>query len=1074
MDFITRVSLKRPVSTLLALLALVVFGASSILTFEMELQPEIEMPMLAVNVEYKGADPETVDKLLAKPIEDYGMKMQGMSNVQTTSSEGRCTVIFTFQYGTDMDRTLNDCKADMDSLLLPEGCERPRVYKFKSNDATILRLQAEASKDEDVLSYVNNTVKPRLEKQTTVAEVQVSGGKSEYIRILLDEGLMDQYSVTLDTVQQALSAADYNVPADKIKQGSMDVRLSVESSIDSIGELESIPIKTAAGTVITLRDIADVSYEITRSSSISRYNGNEEVQIIVSKKQGESTVTACRQVLQEIERLEAENSDIKLVVTSNYAEDIIVSLREVGMTLLIGILLSMLTLFLFFGDIKASLIVGSSMPISLLATLILMAFARLQLNIMSLGGLVIAIGMMVDSSIVVLESCFRSQEKGLDFRESALEGTKEVTASIVASTITTIVVYAPIALVGGLIGQEFQGLCITIIFAMLTSLAVSLTFIPLFFTFFKPTEKKNAPAVKIMEAVSKRYAKAVRAIIPRRFIVVLVVIGLVAVSVLMGLSLNRELSEDVDRGEFTVEAKSRAGTSLEVTDKSAAKYEEVLLADPDIKDVYYNVSDSAASITAVLNKESGKTSKEKVDEYNRLWADESGMDLSIKAGYDFSEGSSNNGTTITLTGDDYGELKKRVYEVMPELAKINGVYNVSSQLATGAPEARIDIDPKKAMDAGLTPKNVASIISSINSGVQALKIKSKGNEYDVRIEYPEGRYDDLQKLMNLKLTGSDNRIVALNEIAELKYEEAQDEIRKLGGNYSLDITLTTSEEDKFRVREEADAIVAKMDRGGNVGLGVSIADQMLQDEFRRLALAIASAVFLVFLVMAMQFESPRFSLMVMMSIPFSLIGSIGLLFVTGSSLTANAMLGVLMLVGIVVNDGILFVDTANEFKKSNRVEEALARAGEIRLRPILMTTLTTVLSMVPLILSNDSGASIMDGMGLIIIGGLMASTMLILFLLPTFYMLFMGRRAKRANYAMFPDEKYDRKSKSSKRSRHKKAVINEEYNTNDNSDNSMDSNIDTGAEDNVKVSEDNTAIREKDIDNDLKFIDLDE
>ncbi|MCR5232378.1 MAG: efflux RND transporter permease subunit [Lachnospiraceae bacterium] len=1020
MDFLTRISLKRPISTLLALLALVVFGVSSILTFELELQPEMEMPMLAVTCSYKGADPETVDKILATPIEDYGMKMQGMSNVQTTSSEGRCTVIFTFEYGTDMDRALNECKADMDELPLPDGCERPKVIKFKNTDATIMRILADAAKDEDVLNYVNNTVKPRLEKQTTVAEAQVSGGKSEYIRILLDEGLMDQYSVTPDIVQQALSAADYSVPADKVRQGSMDVRLSVASSIDSIAELEAIPMKTAAGVVITLRDIADVSYEIKRSNSIGRFNGTEDVQITVSKKQGVSTVTACRQVLNEINRLEAENSDIRLEVTTNYADDIITSLKDVGMTLLIGILLSMLTLYLFFGDIKASLIVGSSMPISLLATLILMSFAKLQLDVMSMGGLVIAIGMMVDSSIVVLESCFRSQEKGLDFRESALEGTREVTASIVASTITTVVVYAPIAVIEGLIGQLFKGLCITIIFAMLTSLIVSLTFIPLFFTYFKPTEKKNAPAVRIMEAVSKRYARAVRAIIPRRVVVVLVVIGLVGASILMGLSLNRELDEDVDRGEFSVEVRSRAGTTQDIMDKNAVKYEEALLADPDIKDVYYRVDDNVAGITAVIDKASGKSTNEKVDEYNRLWAKESGVDMSITAGYGNSTGG-RNGTTITLTGDDYGELKKRVYEVMPELAKIDGVYDVKSQLSEGAPEAMIDIDPKKAMDAGLSPKNIASMISGINGGIEALKIKTKGNEYDVRIEYPEGRYDDLQKIMNLKLTGSDNREVTLGEIAELKYEEAQDAIRKLGGNYSLDITLTSSEEDKFRVKDEADAIVEKLDRGGNVSVGVSIQDQMMKDEFRRIAVAIASAVFLVFLVMAMQFESPRFSLMVMMSIPFSLIGSIGLLFITRSSLTANALLGVLMLVGIVVNDGILFVDTTNEFKKSNRIEEALARSGEIRLRPILMTTLTTVLSMVPLVLSTDSGASIMDGMGLIIIGGLMASTMLILFLLPTFYMLFMGRRAKRENYAMFPLETEVRKKKKhSKKSKDKK------------------------------------------------------
>ncbi|MCR5355958.1 MAG: efflux RND transporter permease subunit [Lachnospiraceae bacterium] len=307
--------------------------------------------------------------------------------------------------------------------------------------------------------------------------------------------------------------------------------------------------------------------------------------------------------------------------------------------------------------------------------------------------------------------------------------------------------------------------------------------------------------------------------------------------------------------------------------------------------------------------------------------------------------------------------------------------------------------------------------------MNTIKLKAAGEEYNVKLEYPREQYDDLYKLMNLKLTGQNGRIVPLSDIAELKFEEASDEIMKRNGLYSLTITMLTSEDDRFRVQDEAQKVIKKMDRGG-MTLGKDAIEEMEESEMRKMLMAILSSIFLVFLVMTMQFESPRFSAMVMMSIPFSFIGSIGLLFASGSSITMSAALGVLMLVGIVVNDGILFVDTTNSMKKHYPINVALARAGELRLRPILMTTLTTVLSMIPLVLSPDSGAEMMDGMGFIIIGGLSASTLLILFLLPTYYTMIMGKRAKLENLKMFPPEGQaaeDTKTKKHKKKHHKKS-----------------------------------------------------
>ena len=1001
MDFLTRLSLKRPVSTMLILIALIVFGISSVLSFELELQPQMSAPMVAVNIIYNGADTETIDTLVARPVEEMCSKIQGVTDVSTTINTGSCFIILSFDYGTDMDQIFMDLKADMERLTLPDGCERPVAMRAKSTNP-FMNVQLISKNNRDVLSYVNDTVKPRLERLTGVAEVKVMGGKEEYIRVLLNERLMDQYSVTVDSIKSALAATELNVPADKIRQGSMDIRLSSTSVITSIEELERVPIATGKGATVTLRDVADVSYAVRKASSISRHNGSDDIRLQITKNQITSTVTAADQVKKELERLQGDNPDLGVNITMNSADDIIKSLTNVGETLIIGILLSMLTLFLFFGDVKASLIVGSSMPISLLATLILMAFAKLQLDIMTLGGLVIAIGMMVDSSIVVLESCFRSQEKGLDFRESALEGTKEVTASIVASTITTVVVYAPIAVIGGLFSQLFFGLCLTIIFAMLTSLVVSLTFIPLFFSFYKPVEKKNAPTVLLMQKISGRYSKIIRKIIPRKLAVIAVTLAMVGLTVLMVMNMHIDMEAEADRGQFVVTVTNRKGTALEVTDQNSKKFEKILLEDPDLSDVDYGVEDNVATIYGYISKESGKTTSEKVDEYNKMWSGEPGYDIVVKSVTESSKGKTS--AVVTLKGDDYSELKKNVYKAKEKLATIDGVLHVSSQLDSGTTEAKIHIDPKKAMDAGLTQQGVATLIANVNKGIQALKIKSSGREHKVYLEYPEGEYDELYKIMNLKLKGNGNRTVPLNEIATLEYEEASDEIVKRMGQYSLNITLTTTEDEKYRVQEEADNIIKEMNLGGS-DVGTDFETEFENNEVKKLLIALLAAVFLVFLVMAMQFESPRFSGMVMISIPFSFIGSIGLLFITGTELTSDSLLGVLMLVGIVVNDGILFVDTANGLKNDYPVEEALARTGEIRIRPILMTTLTTVLSMVPLVLSKDSGASLMDGMGLIIIGGMMASTLLILILLPTFYMLFMGRKAKRENRQKFPPVK---------------------------------------------------------------------
>ncbi len=986
---ITKIALKRPVSMLLALLALFVFGLTSIMGFELERSPEMNMPVYMIMTTYSGADPKSVDELITDPIHDISSQLEGVDTDMCMSSEGRSIVVFSFDFDVDMNTTYMDIQKALNAVQLPDDASTPMIMEMQMDQAAIMTIQAESDGNIDVVSYIDDTVQPRLEGLTGVSSVEVMGTSENYIRVLLNEEKMNEYGLTVDTVKQYMSAADFTVPAGSVEQGTQDVSLSSSSDVESIADIGTVPIKTNKGSIITMRDIAEISYAVKDKENYSRHNGKENISIDITKKQSASTVTVSKMVKEVVKELQAAEPNVKLEITVDTAEDIMDSIVSVAQTLVIGILLSMFTLYIFFGDFRASLIVGSSMPISVFAALICMKLAGFTLNLITMGALVVAIGMMVDSSIVVIENCFKARTKGLDFVQAAYMGTTEVSASIIASTITTIVVYVPLALIQGMSGQMFRPLGFTIVFAMTASLISALTLIPLFFTMFKPQERREAPMSKIMAAVSKKYGKAVRKVIPHKKTVIFVSIAILVCTVVLFMNLDRELMEASDEGQFAVEVKSRTGTTLEWADKNSLPYEEALSKDPDIEKYDTRVSGGTATITAYVDDKCKKTTQEKIDEYTQKWAHEKGVDIKVSLGGEMAN-FVQSGASLTLQGVDYDELKNKVHEAMDEIEKIDGVISVESELGNGETKARVEIDTKKALNAGLTPAAVAGVIRNAITGFKTISITDAGDEYDVYLEYPKGRYDDLNGLMTLPLTSATGKMVPLGEVSSIVYEDSQQEVRRSDGIYSIEITAATTEADKGRVQKMVNELPQKMDMGRSVTVGENSMMKMMNKEFSALMGAIATAIFLVFLVMAMQFESPRFSLMVMMSIPFSLIGCFGLLFITGSTVSMQSLMGFLMLVGIVVNNGILFVDTANRLKEEYALEEALARSGETRLRPIFMTTLTTILSMIPMALGWGSGTEMLNGMANIIIGGLVASTALILFLLPTFYLIFSG------------------------------------------------------------------------------------
>ena len=991
MKSLTKLALKRPVSAMLIVLAIGVFGIGSVFGFRLELTPEMEMPMLFVMTVYQGGDPETTQELVTKVVENSGKTLAGVDSIDSQTSADMSMVMFSYDYGTDIDEAYADLRSALDtaSLQLPEDAHDPVIVEMNMNAADTMTLSVTTTGDTDVLTFVNDELEPELDRIADIADITVTGGQEDYIRIELHQDKMKQYGVTMANVATYIKTTDFTIPIGSVKQGTQKISSSASSKPETLIDLQNVPIVTNRGSVIKLSDIATVSMSAKDYSSVSRFNGNDSISIGIAKTQSAGTVNVSREVKDVIEKVAAKNSAVQISVAYDAADGIISSLSSVAETLVLGVILSMIVLFIFFGDIKASLIVGSSMPLSLLVALIAMSFAGFSLNIVTMGALVIAIGMMVDSSIVVLESCFRLKDEKPDFKEAALVGTQTVGSSVVASTITTIVVYLPLATMDGLAGQLFDELGFTIIFTMLASLIISLTLIPIFFWKYRPKEKKSLPINKLLEIINAGYRKLLGHIMHKRKTVMLVAIALLGISLWLAGQLDTELMSATGLDNVSISIEQRSGTRLEVMDENIKPIEQMIMEDEDFEACNVSISGATATITAYPSESCTKSVAELVDKYNQILSGYTNMSIIVEAGGSGMTSMMGSGasTEIDLSGESMDDLKIAARQVEALMMEIPGVIKVSSNLSSAASQAKIKIDPLKCMDVGLTAVQVAGEMYNASSGTEVMKMNLGTDEYAVMLEYPKGSFDEMSQMLNLELATPRGTMITVGDVAEAVYSDVPESLVRSNDKYQVAIIAHTTDEAKFTAQNAIYEAVEKAEFPKGVGQTENMMVEMIMEEFTAIGIAIAIAVFLIFLVMAIQFESPRFSLMVMLSIPFSLIGSFFLLYISGSTLNMTSLMGILMLVGIVVNNGILYVDTTNQLKKEMPLDEALVESGCIRLRPILMTTLTTILSMVPMVFATNENAAMMKGMSLIIIGGLITSTLLILLLLPSFYLL---------------------------------------------------------------------------------------
>ena len=679
--------------------------------------------------------------------------------------------------------------------------------------------------------------------------------------------------------------------------------------------------------------------------------------------------------------------------------------------MIMAVVVSMVIIFLFFGDIKASLIVGTSIPISIMAALVLMYLMGFSLNVITMSALVLGVGMMVDNSIVVLESCFRSTTGNgfREYRQAAIEGSGIVLQSIIGSTATTCVVFLPLAFLSGMSGQLFKPLGFTIIFCMVASLISAMTIVPLCYAFYRPRENGHAPASAAVKAMQKGYRNIMESILPKKKMVMFATIGMLIVSFMMASQLRSEMIPATDEGTIDVSVEMRPGVNLDKAETILGKIEQIISADEDL-DSYMltygggmSMSGGSGSFTAYLKDDRKRETSEVAKEWKSLLSTVDDCNITVEESNTMSSLSVGDTYQVILQSTQYDELKEVSDRIAEELKAREEIARVHTSLENAAPVVKLHIDSVKAAAEGLTPAMVAGTVNQILSGVDATTLEVNGNEVDVRVEYPADDYKTIDQLEGIMLTNTSGGTVALTDVADVAFEDSPASISRSNKQYQVTISAEYAKADDTgrhaaRIDNQLFEEVVKPNMTQTISVATNDVIEMMNEEFGALGEAILLAAFLVFVVMAAQFESPKFSFMVMTTIPFSLIGSFGLLWLADVSISMPSLLGFLMLVGTVVNNGILYVDTVNQYRTSMDMKTALIEAGATRLRPILMTTLTTIVAMIPMALAFGESGEMMQGLGLVDVGGLIASTILSLLMLPVYYSIMNRKRKAEPDY----------------------------------------------------------------------------
>ncbi|TDP88777.1 HAE1 family hydrophobic/amphiphilic exporter-1 [Halanaerobium saccharolyticum] len=994
-------SIKRSVTTAMIILMVLLIGAVALSRLSLDLFPDITFPGAAIITTYEGVGSEEIENLITKRIESSVATVEGVKGITSTSSRGSSTVVVEFNWGRDMDFAVQDLREQVDlvsSMSLPENANSPMIFKFDPSMIPIMvyGVSAQGLEIDELKKEVEDELIPRLERISGVAQVNMQGGLTREIIISLKRDKLSHYNLNFDTIINIVRAENINVSAGDVLRGDKEFLVRTVGKFSNLDEIRNINIPVGNGQ-IKLSDVAEVRDGFADLKTLSRTNGKRSLSLAIQKQTDANTVEVASAVREEIDQIQNDYPDYSFSIAMDQSEFIEKSIASVSQNAVLGGLLAVIILFLFLRNIRSTIIIATAMPISIIGTFILMYFADVNLNVISLGGLALGVGMLVDNAVVVLENIYRYRSLGEGKIEAAREGASEVGMAIAASTVTTVVVFLPIVFVEGMAGQLFQDLALTVAFSLIASLMVALTLIPMLASKILKVKPKELDRNKEEGRIKRTYRGALSRALKHRWVFVVLLIVLLAGSFALIPQLGFEFMPGTDQGAFSVNYELPVGTALSRSNEVSTEIESVLTNIEEVETVIATVGSGGQMMSTSTSSHLGTISVQLVDlaERDRSTAEVMeeirqrinipDVDLSVEEQQGFGGGAPVN---VKLFGDDLAVLERETAKATAAIEDIEGLREIDNSLSEGQPEYQIKVNRSIASRFGLNVSQIANTVRTAINGNTATRYEVAGDEYDIRVRLQEDQIEQMSQVPELNIQTAAGQMIPLSRVASLKIAEGPVEILRKDQERHSEITADIHGVDLATVMDQIQSRLSEVELPDGYRFSYEGEFEDMQESFSSLGMAFGLAVILIYMVMASQFESLVHPFTIMFTIPLAVIGVIFGMYLTNSIVSVASILGLITLAGIVVNNAIVMVDYINQLRRrgTERIE-AIITAGTVRLRPIMMTALTTILGLLPIAMGIGEGSESTQPMGIVIVSGLTFATFLTLFVIPIFYTL---------------------------------------------------------------------------------------
>lgn len=1000
--------IKHHVMTILLYILVVVFGFYSFQNLPLALMPSMEVPAAVVYATYPGAGPEDIEQQVTKKLEGAVAGLSGLDTLQSTSSENMAMLVIRFTNDTDMDQAMTDLRDKVAQVKsqLPDDASDPTVMSIDIDSMPVVSVALRGNDLASLQSIAEDEIQPALERLDGVASVDISGGYEQEIAVHTDASRLKGYNLTISSIGQQLGADNIAIPGGDLDNGSQTLAVRTDGEYSSIDDVKNALISLPAGGTVRLSQIADVSMQPKDQDAISKVDGEECIILSVNKQSGSNTAQIAELAKAEFDSLLKSNDSLQWNIVMDQSDYINMTVDNAIQNIWMGVLFAAIVLFLFLRDFGATMAVTIAMPCCILFTFLIMNVLGITLNMMSLGGITLGVGMIVDNSIVVLENIFTYRADGYDRLEACTKGTGEVIGAVIASTLTTVAVFLPIALSGGMAGMMFKEFCITIVALLLSSLIISITLVPLLCYFLlggtkqQSIKPQGSGATPITEKpLSRAYRSSLNFLITHRWAGVALTVVICIVSVLSVSQAGMELIPEMDEGEVSVTVSMPNGSTMEDTaaieDRIAAIAVDTI---PELEQIYYSTgsstsimsSSSGASVTISLVDldQRDRSSADIAKQLRRDLQDIAGCELTVSTSSTMSM-STDSDISVELTGDDYDQLAETADDLANRIGALPDAINVESSAGEQTPRVAVKINRENASRFGLNAATIGGLVRGELTGSTATTLRMNGEEYDVTVAGDKDVATSLDALRSMQIPTMTGGTVPLSMVADVYTELSPQSIVRKNQKETVTITGESESGDSNAIKAAVDDIVAKYELpdGVEVGEGDTAASQIAETT-GTLMLALAVAIMLVYFILATQFNSFSLPIAIMLILPIGLLGSMILLWPTGNHVSMVALLGVIILAGTVVNSSIVLIDyTLQRRQRGEDKNTAILNACPRRVRPVLMTAMTTILGLVPMVCSSGEGSEMMKPMGVVMMTGMVISTIATLFITPVYYSL---------------------------------------------------------------------------------------